>query len=72
MEATEGYFGERIAATYDEDSASMFDPALVGLAVDRLAEFAGNGRALEHRWAGWGREPFTGLSPAHVSVYQKP
>jgi SAM-dependent methyltransferase len=41
------YFGERVAATYDEHSASMFDPALVGAAVDRLAEFAGDGRALE-------------------------
>ena len=28
--------------------------------------------AAEHRWAGWRREPFTALSPAHVSVYEKP
>jgi hypothetical protein len=27
------------------------------------------GLRLEHRWGGWGREPFTALSPAHVSVY---
>jgi hypothetical protein len=27
---------------------------------------------IEHRWAGWREEPFTGLSPAHVSVYRKP
>ena len=27
---------------------------------------------LEHRWGGWQREPFTHLSPAHVSVYVKP
>jgi hypothetical protein len=26
---------------------------------------------LEHRWGGWGGEPFTALSPAHVSVYAK-
>ena len=26
---------------------------------------------LEHRWAGWGRQPFTALSPSHVSVYVK-
>ena len=26
---------------------------------------------LRHRWAGWRREPFTALSPAHVSVYEK-
>jgi hypothetical protein len=33
----------------------------------RLAEMR-----LEQRWGGWGREPFTALSPAHVSVYEKP
>jgi SAM-dependent methyltransferase len=45
--AEEGYFGERVAAIYDQHSASMFDPAVVGPAVDRLAELAGDGRALE-------------------------
>jgi SAM-dependent methyltransferase len=45
--ADEGYFGERVAATYDEQSASMFDPAVIGPAVDRLAELAGDGGALE-------------------------
>jgi len=25
---------------------------------------------LEHRWAGWAREPFTALSASHVSVYR--
>jgi SAM-dependent methyltransferase len=43
----EDYFGERVAAVYDEHSAGMFDPAVVGPAVDRLAELAGEGRALE-------------------------
>jgi Methyltransferase domain len=38
--------------------------------LDLMARLAG--MRLEHRWAGWGREPFTGLSPAHVSVYQRP
>jgi Methyltransferase domain len=38
--------------------------------LDLMARLAG--MRLEHRWAGWGREPFTGLSPAHVSVYVKP
>ncbi len=47
VESGEGYFGEHVAATYDEHSAGMFDPAVVGPAVDRLAEFAGDGRALE-------------------------
>jgi SAM-dependent methyltransferase len=47
MGADEGYFGERVAATYDEHSESMFDPAVVGPAVDTLAELAGDGGALE-------------------------
>ena len=42
-----GFFGERVAAAYDERSAGMFDPAVVGPAVDRLAELAGDGAALE-------------------------
>jgi SAM-dependent methyltransferase len=45
--ADEGYFGERIAAAYDERSASVFDPAVVRPAVDLLAELAGDGAALE-------------------------
>jgi SAM-dependent methyltransferase len=45
--ADEGYFGERVAAAYDEHSASMFDPTVVGPAVERLVEFAEGGRALE-------------------------
>jgi SAM-dependent methyltransferase len=47
VRADDGYFGERVAAVYDEDSAGMFDPAVVGPAVDLLAEFARDGRALE-------------------------
>ena len=43
----EGYFGERVAAGYDEDSAGMFDPAVVAPAVELLAELAGDGAALE-------------------------
>ena len=43
----EGYFGEHVAAVYDEHSASMFEPAVVGRAVDRLSELAGDGAALE-------------------------
>jgi SAM-dependent methyltransferase len=45
--ADEGYFGERVAAVYDEHSAGMFDPAVVEPAVDMLAELAGEGLALE-------------------------
>ena len=47
MGAEEGYFGERVAAAYDEHSATMFDPAVVGPAADALAELAGDGGALE-------------------------
>jgi SAM-dependent methyltransferase len=43
----DGYFGERVAARYDESSAEMFDPAVVEPVVDVLAELAGNGGALE-------------------------
>jgi len=37
--------------------------------LDLMARLAG--MRLENRWAGWRREPFTALSPAHVSVYEK-
>jgi 2-polyprenyl-3-methyl-5-hydroxy-6-metoxy-1,4-benzoquinol methylase len=43
----EDYFGEKIAARYDETSAEMFDPAVVEPAVDVLAGLAGDGTALE-------------------------
>jgi hypothetical protein len=43
----EGFFGERVAAAYDDDSWGMFDPAVVGPTVDMLAELAGAGGALE-------------------------
>jgi SAM-dependent methyltransferase len=43
----DGYFGERVAARYDESEAEMFDPAVVEPAVDLLVELAGGGRALE-------------------------
>ena len=37
--------------------------------LDLMARLAG--LRLEDRWGGWKREPFTALSPAHVSVYAK-
>ena len=43
----DGYFGEKVAATYDESSAEMFAPAVVDATVDVLAGLAGGGRALE-------------------------
>lgn len=41
------YFGEDVAARYDETSGSMFAPEVLGPAVDLLAELAGDGAALE-------------------------
>ena len=43
----EGYFGERVAASYDARSADMYTPEVVGPAVDLLAELTGDGAALE-------------------------
>jgi hypothetical protein len=45
--ADEGYFGERVAARYDDASWSMFDPALLAATADFLAELAGDSAALE-------------------------
>ncbi|MBP2407027.1 class I SAM-dependent DNA methyltransferase [Streptomyces syringium] len=47
MEDEDGYFGESIAATYDESVADMSRPDVVNPAVDVLAELAGDGPALE-------------------------
>ncbi|GAA1525900.1 class I SAM-dependent methyltransferase [Dactylosporangium maewongense] len=43
----DGYFGERVAARYDESSREMADPAVVKPAVDTLVELADGGPALE-------------------------
>ena len=45
--ADEGFFGERVAATYDEDGTGAFAPAVVEPAVELLAALAGGGAALE-------------------------
>jgi SAM-dependent methyltransferase len=45
VQGDDGYFDERVAATYDDDE--LFDPAAVEPAVGFLAGFAGDGRALE-------------------------
>jgi Methyltransferase domain len=42
----DGYFDERIAATYDDD-ARVFDPDVVHPVVDYLVNLAGRGKALE-------------------------
>ncbi|MGI8871612.1 MAG: class I SAM-dependent DNA methyltransferase [Candidatus Limnocylindria bacterium] len=38
--------------------------------LDLMAQLAG--MRLQHRWAGWKREPFTAESQQHVSVWEKP
>ena len=38
--------------------------------LDLMARLAG--LTLKERWAGWQQEPFTSLSRAHVSVWEKP
>jgi SAM-dependent methyltransferase len=43
----DGYFDERVAATYYESEGETFDPAVIDLTVDVLAELAGEGHALE-------------------------
>ncbi len=47
MDDEDGYFGERVAASYDDPSDDMFDPALLDTVADVLAELADGGRALE-------------------------
>jgi SAM-dependent methyltransferase len=43
----EDYFGEEVAARYDETSDDMFEPSVLNATVDFLADLAGNGAALE-------------------------
>jgi SAM-dependent methyltransferase len=47
VEHDDGYFGEDVAATYDETEESMFSPEVVESTVDFLADLAGDGKALE-------------------------
>jgi len=43
----DGYFGERVAAVYDDPADPMFAPERIDPVVDVLAELADDGRALE-------------------------
>lgn len=43
----DGYFGEHVAANYDQHHNAMFDPSVVDPAVDFLYDLAGQGNALE-------------------------
>jgi SAM-dependent methyltransferase len=43
----DGWFGESVAATYDDETGPEFDPAAVERTADVLAELAGGGPVLE-------------------------
>lgn len=43
----DGYFGEAVAARYDESQGEHFDPEVIAATADFLAALAVNGRALE-------------------------
>jgi len=47
MDDDDGYFGEGVAARYDESYADMFDSSVVDAVVEVLAGLAPAGRALE-------------------------
>ncbi|TXL85849.1 class I SAM-dependent methyltransferase [Streptomyces sp. IB2014 016-6] len=47
MDDGDGYFGERVAATYDNPSAREFQPETLAPMADLLAGLAAGGRALE-------------------------
>lgn len=63
----DGYFGEAIAAGYDEDDAEMFDPSILDPTIGFLADLAGDGSALEFG-IGTGRVALP-LAERDVSVY---
>ena len=47
MDDQDGYFGERVAASYDDEEGDRFAAAAVDQTADFLAGLAGGGRALE-------------------------
>jgi hypothetical protein len=54
----ENLFGEAVAASYDDDSADLFEPSVVDPVVEFLAGLAGCrfamcGRRSWTRWPGW-------------------
>jgi Methyltransferase domain len=59
---------------YFEDGAIQPKPIEMRYAWPAELDLMGRiaGLRLEHRWANFRREPFTHLSPSHVSVYAKP
>jgi 2-polyprenyl-3-methyl-5-hydroxy-6-metoxy-1,4-benzoquinol methylase len=67
MKNSDGYFGEHVAASYDEVSADMFSPNVLDTAIDVLAGLAGRDKALEFG-IGTGRIALP-LAARGVSVY---
>lgn len=47
MDDPDGYFGETVAATYDDPADRVFQPEVIDATVSLLAELAGDGGALE-------------------------
>src|SRR5882757_7629436 len=47
MSEEDGYFGEDVAASYDDGFEGQFDPAVIDVTADALAGLAAGGRALE-------------------------
>ena len=47
MQDDDGYFGERVAARYDESAEVMSDAGAIDPVIDLLVELTGSGRALE-------------------------
>jgi len=47
VDDSDGYFGERVAASYDDSSDHIFQPEAIDPAVCLLAELASGGNALE-------------------------
>ena len=62
MEDEDGYFGERVAATYDDSSEGMFDPAFTDAVADGLAGLAGGGSA------GGGRALELGIGTGRIAL----
>jgi hypothetical protein len=81
MDDEDGYFGERVAATYDDPSDDTLEGGRAEYQsipfryvwpaeLDLMAQLAG--MRLRDRWEDWARRPFTGQSRQHVSVWEKP
>ena len=47
MDHDDGYFGEEVAARYDQTEGEMFSADVIEPTVDFLAGLAGDGKALE-------------------------